>query len=72
MLCVRWWSNGKFNAESPKQGMQQKVELYYKDDPLCPSRFIIYLCPNCMDLFLPLSPPPSPKYSTQNFLQYIL
>ena len=23
MLCVRWWSNGKFNAESPKQGSKR-------------------------------------------------
>ena len=28
------------NAESPKTG-QQKVQLYYEDDPVCPSRYIM-------------------------------
>ena len=31
----------KYNAESPKQG-QQKVQLFYEDAPLCPSKDIIY------------------------------
>ena len=30
-------------CQEPKTG-QQKVQLYYEDDPLCPSSFIIYLC----------------------------
>ena len=37
---VRCW---KVQCREPKTG-QQKVQLYYGDDPLCPSRFIIYLC----------------------------
>ena len=45
MLCVHRWSDaglsGKYNVESPKQGIKtQKVQLYYKDDPLCPFSYI--------------------------------
>ena len=32
------------HCQEPKTG-QQNVQLYYKHDPLCPSRYIIYLCP---------------------------
>ena len=40
MLCIRQWSN----AESPKQGSKRFVQLYYEDDPICPSRYLfIYL-----------------------------
>ena len=34
---------GKYNDESPKQG-SKRFKLYYNDDPLCPSRYNIYLC----------------------------
>ena len=34
---------GNYTAESPEQ-VQQKVQLYYEDNPLCPYRYIIYLC----------------------------
>ena len=56
MLCVQRWSDagptgrvpgsgvGKYmQCREPKTG-QLKVELYYEDDPLCPSGYIIYLC----------------------------
>ena len=33
--------DGKYNANIPKTG-QQEVQIYYEDDPLCPSR-IYYL-----------------------------
>ena len=33
---------GYYIAESPTE--QQKVQLYYEDEPLCPSSYIIYLC----------------------------
>ena len=54
MLCVRLWNEtrpagrdtgtGVVRCQEPKTG-QQKVQLYYEDDPLCPSKYIIYLCP---------------------------
>ena len=41
MLCWRAGSGvGKYNVESPKQG-SKRVQLYYADDPLCPSRYCI-------------------------------
>ena len=52
-LCVRRWSDAgsegrvrcwqEVQCQEPKIG-QQKVELCYKDNPLCPSRYFIYLC----------------------------
>ena len=51
MLCVQRWSVVRpagrvkcwqVQSREPKTG-QQKVQLY-EDDPLCPSRYIIYLC----------------------------
>ena len=30
-----------------------KIQLYYKDYPLCPSRYIIYLCSRGMELMVP-------------------
>ena len=51
MLCVRRWSyvwpEGRVRCWQVqcwelKTG-QQKVQLYHEDDPLCPSRYIIYL-----------------------------
>ena len=33
---------GLYITESPKKGMQN-VSIYHKDDPLCPSSYIIYL-----------------------------
>ena len=52
MLCVRLWSDARpagrvrcwqIQCREPKTG-QQKVQLYYEDDPLCLSGYIIYLC----------------------------
>ena len=51
MLCVRRWSDAGpagrvrcwlvlVNCQEPKTG-KQKVQLYNKDDPLCPSSYII-------------------------------
>ena len=48
MLCVRWWSDAGLAGrnscwqvrQEPKTG-QQKVQLYYQDDPVCPSRYIM-------------------------------
>ena len=34
----------KPNAESPNHAGNLKFQLSYEDDPLCPSRYIIYLC----------------------------
>ena len=53
MLCVRQWSDAGTafrvkDCRKPKTG-QQKVELYYKDNPLCPSSYIIHLCPLLCD-----------------------
>ena len=36
------WAGSEVGRE-PKTG-QPKVQLYYEDDPLCPSRFIFNLC----------------------------
>ena len=33
---------GQVQCQEPKTG-QQKAHLYYEVDPLCPSRYIIYL-----------------------------
>ena len=52
MLSVQRWSDAvpagrvrcwHVQCQKAKAG-QQKVQLYYKDDTLCPSRNIIYLC----------------------------
>ena len=52
MLCVRRWSAagpaGRLrcwlvHCRELKTG-QEKVQLYYEDDPLCPSSYIIYPC----------------------------
>ena len=37
------WRARLVHCREPKKG-QQKVQLYYEDDPLCTSRYIIYLC----------------------------
>ena len=51
MLCVRRRSDAgpagrvrcwQVQCREPKTG-QHKFKLYYEDDPLCPSRYIIYL-----------------------------
>ena len=53
MLCVRRWSDAGpvgrvicwlVRCREPYTG-QQKVQLYYEEDPLCPSNYIMYLCP---------------------------
>ena len=36
-------SDAVIQCREPKTG-QHKVQHYYKDDPLCPSSYIIYLC----------------------------
>ena len=47
MLCVRRWSDAGpvgrvicwlVRCREPNTG-QQKVQLYYEDDPLCPSKY---------------------------------
>ena len=52
MLCVRRCSDAglagrvrywQVQCREPKTG-QQKVQLYDKDDPLCPSCYTVYLC----------------------------
>ena len=49
MLCLRRWSDAGpagrvrcwlVQCREPKTG-QQKVQLYYEDDPLCPSSYCI-------------------------------
>ena len=43
-----WQVQVKGQCWEPKTG-QQKVHLYYEDDPLCPSSYIIYMFPaNCI------------------------
>ena len=41
---VRCWQVQYIQCRAPKIG-QQKVQHYYKEDPLCSSGYIIYLCP---------------------------
>ena len=50
MLCVRRWSDAGpagrvrcwlVHCPEPKIG-QQKVQLYYEDDPLCPSSYCVF------------------------------
>ena len=43
MLPVRRWSYLSMIIPGGGALWQQKVPLYYEDDPRCPSRYIIYL-----------------------------
>ena len=35
--------SGKYIAESPNRAAKDSTLRYYKDDPLCPSKYSIYL-----------------------------
>ena len=48
---------GRIVACPDNKTEQQKVELYYEDDPFCPSSYIIYPCSELSNSLSQIPPP---------------